>query len=213
MKLRENEAIVRGNPGLTEIKIKGVLKKSLVLLTILLLVSFVIIEGVILMEGRKEEPPQVDYVIVLGARLYGDLPSPALLERLRVAKGYLLENGDSIAVVTGGQGMDELIPEAHAMKKYLVENGIENERIIVEDRATSTFENMKYSRELIMDNETVSPKVLIVTNSHHIFRAEFLARRQGMDPYGLPAKIPPSIVLQSYVREYFAVVKSLIFDH
>ena len=213
IKLRENEAIVRGNPGLTEIKIKGVLKKSLVLLTILLLVSFVIIEGVILMEGRKEEPPQVDYVIVLGARLYGDLPSPALLERLRVAKDYLLENEHSRVVVTGGQGTDELIPEAHAMENFLVENGIEEDRIIVEDKATSTFENMKYSKELIMEEGTVSPKVLIVTNKHHIFRAKLLAERQGMDPYGLPASIPPTILFQSYIREYFAVVKSVIFDH
>lgn len=192
---------------------KDFIRKSLIILAILLLVSFVLVEGIILMEGKKAEPPRADYVIVLGARLYGDLPSPALMERLRVARDYLLENGDSIAVVTGGQGTDELIPEAHAMKNFLVENGIEEDRIIVEDKATSTFENMKYSKELIMEEGTVSPKVLIVTNKHHIFRAKLLAERQGMDPYGLPASIPPTILFQSYIREYFAVVKSVIFDH
>ena len=102
---------------------KDFIRKSLIILAILLLVSFVLVEGIILMEGKKAEPPRADYVIVLGARLYGDLPSPALMERLRVARDYLLENGDSIAVVTGGQGTDELIPEAHAMKNFLVEIG------------------------------------------------------------------------------------------
>ena len=194
-------------------EMKCFVRNSTVALAIILIVSFVLIEGIILMEGSEEEPPQVDYVIVLGARLYGDLPSPALLERLRVAKDYLLENEDSRVVVTGGQGTDELIPEAHAMENFLVENGIEEDRIIVEDKATSTFENMKYSRELIMEEGIISPKVLIVTNKHHIFRAKLLAERQGMDPYGLPASIPPSIVFQSYIREYFAVVKSVIFDH
>ena len=158
-------------------EMKCFVRNSTVALAIILIVSFVLIEGIILMEGSEEEPPQVDYVIVLGARLYGDLPSPALLERLRVAKDYLLENEDSRVVVTGGQGTDELIPEAHAMENFLVENGIEEDRIIVEDKATSTFENMKYSKELIMEEGTVNPKVLIVTNKHHIFRAKLLAER------------------------------------
>lgn len=192
---------------------KDFIRKSIVVLVVLLLVSFVLIEGIILMEGIKTDSPKVDYVIVLGARLYGDIPSPALMERLRVAKDYLIEHDDLKVVVTGGQGTDELIPEAHAMKNYLVENGVEEDRIIVEDKATSTFENMKYSKDLIMEDETGSPKVLIVTNRHHIFRAKLLAQRQGMEAYGMPASIPPTIILQSYVREYFAVVKSVILDH
>ena len=55
-------------------------------------------------------------------------------------------------------------------------------------------------------------EVLIVTNKYHLFRAKFIAKRLGMVPYGLPAKIPPTIIVQSYIREYFAVIKSVIFD-
>ncbi len=192
---------------------KNIYKRILILIVSLLIISFILVEGIILFEGREAEAPQVDYVIVLGARLYGDLPSPALVERLKVAKDYLLQNTSTRAIVTGGQGTDETIPEAHAMRKYLIENGIDEDRIVVEDRATSTYENMKYSKELIKEDTGEPVTVLVITNKHHIFRAKFLAKRQGMEAYGLPSKIPQSILLQSYIREYFAVVKSLIFDY
>ncbi|MGI6224745.1 MAG: YdcF family protein [Peptococcales bacterium] len=192
---------------------KKMIPRILVFLIILGVASFIIIEGLILIEGSKKSTNKVDYVIILGARLYGEIPSPALLERLKVAKDYLIENEDVKVVVTGGQGIDENIPEAQAMAKYLVNNGIEEDRIIIEDKATSTFENLLYSlnklRE-IYDEENLN--VLIVTNKYHVFRAKFLAKRLGMNPYGLPAKIPPTIIVQSYIREYFAVIKSIIFD-
>lgn len=192
---------------------KKTIYRIFIFLAIIVLASFLIIEGLILIEGSKKETEKVDYVIILGARLYGDVPSPALMKRLEVAKAYLIENQDVKVVVSGGQGIDEYIPEAQAMEKYLVDNGIENNRIIVEDKSTSTFENLQFSLEKLKEidnNENL--KVLITTNRYHIFRAKILAKRLGMDPYGLPAKIPPSIIVQSYIREYFAVIKSLIFD-
>ena len=86
---------------------------------------FLVIESLIIIEGKRISTEKVDYVIVLGARLYGDIPSPALLERLKIAKGYLLENREVKVVVSGGQGSNEDIAEAYAMEKYLVDNGIE----------------------------------------------------------------------------------------
>ena len=192
---------------------KKIIYKIFIFLGIIVLTSFLIIEGLIFIEGSKKTIEKVDYVIILGARLYGDIPSPALLERLEVAKDYLIENKDVKVVVSGGQGIDEYIPEAQAMEKYLVDSGIENNKIIVEDKSTSTFENLQFSLNKVKDidnNENL--KVLIATNRYHIFRAKFLAKRLGMNPYGLPAKIPLSIIVQSYIREYFAVIKSLIFD-
>ncbi|NMA01563.1 MAG: YdcF family protein [Clostridia bacterium] len=192
---------------------KNIILRILVILILIGLASVIIIEGLILNEGSKKATNQVDYVIILGARLYGDIPSPALLERLKVAKDYLIENKEVKVVVTGGQGIDEKIPEAQAMAKYLVANGIEENRIIIEDKATNTFENLKFSLDRLREfDDKENLKVLIVTNKHHIFRAKFLAKRLGMDPDGLPAKIPPTIIFQSYLREYLAVIKSLIFD-
>lgn len=192
---------------------KKIIYRILTILTIIGIASFMIIEGLILIEGNKKSENKVDYVLVLGARLYGTVPSPALLERLMVAKDYLTENKDVKVVVSGGQGEDEYIPEAQAMKEYLVDNGIEEDRIIIEDKSTSTFENLQFSLDTIRefdDKEDID--VLIVTNKFHMFRAKFLAKRIGMNPYGLSTKIPPTIIIQSYIREYFAVIKSFIFD-
>lgn len=108
-------------------------------------ISFIVIEGLIIIGGKITSTKKVDYVIVLGARLYGDIPSPALMERLKVVKEYLIENKDVKVVVSGGQGIDEDIPEAHAMEKYLADNGVEKDRIIIEDKSTTTFENLKLS--------------------------------------------------------------------
>jgi uncharacterized SAM-binding protein YcdF (DUF218 family) len=192
---------------------KKIVARILIILIIIGCVSFIMIEGLILIEGSKVATNSVDYVIILGARLYGDTPSPALLERLKIAKDYLIKNKDVKVVVSGGQGEDEYIPEAQAMANYLIDKGIDEERIIIEDKSTSTFENLQYSLDNIRElNDKEDLEVLLVTNKYHIFRTKFLAKRLGMIPYGLPAKILPTIINQSYIREYFAVIKSFIFD-
>ena len=180
---------------------------------VLIILSFIIIQGLIFINGNEKSEIEVDYLIILGARLYGEIPAPALLERLKISRDYLIENKDIKVIVSGGQGIDELIPEAHAMKKYLVDNGIEPDRIVVEDKSTSTYENLLYSLEILEEIDgRENLKILIATNKHHIFRAKLIARRLGVEPYGLPAEIPPSILVKSYIREYFAVIKSFIFD-
>lgn len=196
-----------------EEQMKKIIFRLLIVLVLMVLASFLIIEGLIIVDGNEKTTEEIDYVIVLGARLYGSEPSPALLERLKVTKNYLSKNKNVRVIVSGGQGPDEDIPEANAMKEYLINNGINKNRIIVEDKSTSTFENLKFSLEkirLLDDKENV--KILIATNKYHIFRAKFLAKRLGMTPYGLPAKTPPSSIIQQYIREYFAVIKSLFFD-
>lgn len=177
------------------------------------LASFVIIIGVIFIEGNKTENEEVDYLIVLGARLYGETPSPALLERLKVASKYLKNNKDLKVIVSGGQGSDEDVSEAFAMSKYLVDEGIEKDRIIIEDISTSTFENLSFSLDKIKEKDSSDNiKVLIATNEFHIFRSKLLAKKLGMVPYGLPAKTPKTIVVTSYIREYFAVIESFLHD-
>lgn len=196
-----------------EMFMKKTVFKTLAALVILLIVFFIIVESIIIMEGRNMTKEKVDYVIILGARLYGSIPSPSLLERLKAAKEYLIKNEDVKVVVSGGQGVNEDIPEAFAMRKYLMENGIEDSRILIEDKSTSTFENLKMSLEKIKEvDDRENIKVLIATNRYHVFRARFLAKRLGMIPFGLPAEIPPTTVIKSYIREFFAVIKSFLFD-
>lgn len=192
---------------------KNFMFKSMIIVLLIFIISFAIIESLIIIEGRKISTEKVDCVIVLGARLYGDMPSPALLERLKVAIKYLQNNKDIRVIVSGGQGPDEYVSEAYAMERYLMDNGIEGNRIIKEEKSTSTFENLKFSlNKFKKSNDKKNIKVMIVTNKYHIFRAKFLAKRFGVISYGLPAKIPPTIIIRSYIREYFAVIKSFFLD-
>jgi len=195
---------------------KHLIKKAIYFMTIMIcmmLISFIIVQALIVMDGRYKPIGEVDYVIVLGARLYGDIPSPSLTERLKAATVYLKENEEVKVIVSGGQGIDEDIPEAHAMKKYLLDNHINSDRIIQEDRSTTTFENLSMSLDKVKKTDSrENLRFLIVTNKYHIFRSKFLAKRLGIIPEGLPAKIPPTVIIQSYIREYFAVVKSFFMD-
>lgn len=187
--------------------------KFTIIVFLILLSSVIIIESLILMEGSKPQDKKVDYLIVLGARLYGKTPSPSLLERLKVSLKYLENNKQVKVVVSGGQGADEDIPEAIAMSKYLIDKGIDKNMIIIEDKSTNTFENLSLSLDKIREvDDSVDIEVLIATNKYHIFRSKMLANRLGIKAYGLPAKIPPTTIFSSYVREYFAVIKSFFYD-
>ena len=101
------------------------------------------------------------------------------------------------------------------MAGYLVGHGIEASRIIKEMKATSTQENFKYSRKILLDEEHIdkNPKVMVVTSDFHMFRAKMLAYRNDFIPYSLPAKTWFGILPNNMFREYFAVIKSLIFDY
>ena len=177
------------------------------------MITFVVIEGLIILNGNIKDTNDVDYMIILGARLYGEVPSPALYERLKVAGEYLHNTTDLKVIVSGGQGPDEYISEAEAMKRYLINNGINKNRVIIEDKSTSTFENISNSLNIIKEiDDLENPRVLLVTNKFHIFRSKLLANRLGAKAYGLPAEVPATIVVPQYIREYFAVIKSFIFD-
>ncbi len=182
-------------------------------LIVLFLITFVVIEGLIILNGNIKDTNDVDYMIILGARLYGEVPSPALYERLKVAGEYLYNDTSLKVIASGGQGPDEYISEAEAMKRYLINNGIDENRVIIEDKSTSTFENISNSLNIIKEiDDLENPRVLLVTNKFHIFRSKLLANRLGAKAYGLPAEVPATIVVPQYIREYFAVIKSFIFD-
>lgn len=190
-------------------------KKIIITMMILFICSFIIIEGILIYQGRAQEcvGVDVDYVLVLGARLYGSIPSPALEERLNKTVEYLENNPDTITIVCGGQGHNEDITEASAMEMFLVDRGIDNKAIIKEEKSTSTFENIKNARDIIKETDARDNiSALIITSDFHVFRSKLLAERLGFKAYGVGAKTPEVTVLKSYIREYFAVIKSLVFD-
>jgi uncharacterized SAM-binding protein YcdF (DUF218 family) len=149
-------------------------------------------------------PKNADYIIVLGARVKGTVPSLAFATRIKEAANYLKENKDTIIIASGGKGPGEDISEAECIKRELIKLGISESRILLENRSTDTYENINYSRKLIPKN---AQSGLVVTNTFHIYRAVSIARDQGLEIEGLPAKTPVQAVVKSYTREYLAITK------
>jgi uncharacterized SAM-binding protein YcdF (DUF218 family) len=181
---------------------------------VVFIASFVFIESLLLYNTKDSVPSQVDYIIILGAGLNEDQLSWTLWDRVDNGLRILQDNQEMKVVVSGGQGPGEWITEAEAMQRYLVEQGIAKERILKEEESTSTMENFRYSRELLEQLTSYQPSepVLIITNDFHIFRSKLLARRNGLNPIGIPSPTPWYLRPNVYLREYFAIVKSLVFD-
>ena len=166
--------------------------------------SFVIVESLIILESGGDENVNEKYIIVLGAGLYGEVPSRILTERLEAAYSYMLDNPESIAVLCGGQGPDEWISEAEAMRRFLIARGISDDRLILEERSTNTNENIKNAAQLLESTKTAA----IVSNNFHLYRAKKLAARYGIEASGISASMPdlPLVKLNYYLREYFSVI-------
>ncbi|MCD8502871.1 MAG: YdcF family protein [Bacillaceae bacterium] len=113
---------------------------------------------------NMDTPGEIDHMIVLGAKVNGDVMSLSLYYRVREALQYLQENENTKVIVAGGQGKGEWITEAEAMASYFIKNDISEDRIIKEERSTTTLENIAFSRELI--GEDVK-ELVIVTNDYH----------------------------------------------
>ena len=172
------------------------------------ILAFVVAEGCIFAHYRDAGRPDLDYIIVLGAQMKPAGPSVVLKFRLDAAYEYLIENENTVCVVSGGQGANEPCTEAQGMYDYLVERGIAPERIIKEDKSHNTSQNINYS-SAFLDREKDS--VGIVTNNFHIFRATHIARKSGYQQVcGIAA--PSELLLQAnnMLREFMGVMKDFL---
>ena len=144
-----------------------------------------------------------DYIVVLGAKVNGTAPSRTLRERIDAAADYLNAHPDAIAVVSGGQGGDEGISEAQCMFNGLTERGIAPDRIRLEEKATSTWENLNFSLDLIEAETGTRPtKLGVVSSEFHLFRAALFAKDCGVEAVGIPGKTgDPVHFLNYFLRE------------
>lgn len=191
-----------------------ILSKTYNVLVITFVVSFLILEILLIInikqfkEAKEIEP--VEYIIVLGAGLDGYNVGKTLKSRLdKCIEYYNLNKGTNI-IVSGGQGKDEVISEAEAMKRYLVKNGVDESKIIKEDKATTTLENMKFSKDILKDRNDEKEKVLIVTNEFHLTRSMIIASILGMKNEGLASQTPIKIRNNYLIREYPTMIIDLV---
>lgn len=133
--------------------------------------------------------PGCEYIIVLGCGINGTTPSLSMQDRINAAYAYLSENPNTVCIVSGGQGSNEKITEAACMANELTKMGIDPSRIWLETQSTSTYENIKFSLELIEEKTGFYPHSCgIVSSEYHLFRAGMIAKRQGIDASPIPAE-------------------------
>ena len=143
--------------------------------------------------------------------MQGDQPSLTLKKRLDLALEYLTEHPQASVVVSGGQGADEAYTEAYVMAKYLTARGVDESRVLLEEQASDTRENLEFSRTLAQAHGMRTDRVLIITSDFHLCRAKYLAKKLGMEPYGLASRTSPEVLRVNYLlREVFAFVKAAL---
>lgn len=189
------------------------LAKWLKILLLACIGAVVILSSFLIINGTNDTVTySEDAIIVLGAAVHGKTPSRTLKYRLKKAVEYHTQNPDSVIIVSGGQGAQEDISEAEAMKIYLIENGIKPDKIIKEDKSTSTSENFEFSKKILTEKFGEDYTVAFVTNEYHITRASLCANRAGIkNTTHLHSNTTLSYLISGTLRECLAVVKYIIF--
>ena len=151
--------------------------------------------------SSQGERVEADAVIVLGAAVHGDKVTWVLENRLNTAMEYMQLHPNAICVVSGGQGAGETVTEGSAMKKYMVERGMDESRIYTEEQAKNTKENFENSKVIIDQVVGNNARIAFVTTNFHVYRAGEVARAQGVNAVGIPAEDVWYLRLNNFLRE------------
>ena len=177
---------------------------------------FAALFGAVIYGSYDHVTGEPEVMIILGCQVKPDGPSQLLRDRLDKALGYLEDYPDMTIVVSGGQGPDEPSTEARAMADYLMEDGVAEDQILLEDQSHNTSQNLRNSAQLLEEKgyDLEQTQVLVVSNGFHLTRAKMLAQRAGFEEISTlaaPSSHLPSR-LKMYIREPLALVKSFVFD-
>ena len=171
------------------------------------LAVFALTEAVIIHASLGSQDTDFDYLLVLGAKVRESGPSLSLQNRIDGAYEYLMAHPDTVAILSGGQGPDEPVTEAACMYDRLVTKGVDPDRLWKEDKATSTWENLKFTLDLIEEKTGTRPaKLGVVSSEYHLFRASLFAREHGVEFAGIPAETTKiSLKINYFLREVAGV--------
>lgn len=159
----------------------------------------------ILSISEIENQDEYEGILILGAGLVGDKPSPMLKERLD--KGIeLYKNGVSNVIIMSGDHTRESHDEVNVMKNYAIEQGVDSDDVFMDHAGISTYDSVYRVKELFNLN-----KVVIVTQGYHLYRALYIARELGVDAVGVDARVKTySNQLKREIREVLARDKDFI---
>ncbi|HCC03603.1 MAG TPA: SanA protein [Clostridiales bacterium] len=133
----------------------------------------------IIKEDQYSNLSDVDCIIILGAGIWGDKPSPMLEDRLQEGIKLYQNNVSDKIIMSGDHGKKEY-DEVNIMKNYVVERGIPSENIFMDHAGFSTYESIYRAKEIFQ-----AKKIVIVTQKYHLYRALYIANRLGIEAYGV----------------------------
>ena len=171
-----------------------------------------------IMAAKHNPTYDKDFVIILGSKIRKDGSLTPLLKgradrAITFARNQKNEtNKDLIYIPSGGQGKDEVISEAEAIKNYLIENGISSGNIVVESNSKSTYESMKFSKEKI-NSIKKEGKIAYSTTNYHVFRSGVIANNEGIDCEGMGSNTKWYFYANALIREFIANLHSQRLKH
>ncbi len=188
--------------------IKYIIMLVLIFIVIILTInSFVkiVTKNKILDEYEYSKLENIDCIIVLGAGIWGDKPSPMLEDRLKEAISLYNQNISSKIIMSGDHGKEDY-DEVNIMKEYAIKQGVRSEDIFMDHAGFSTYESMYRAKDVFEAN-----KVVIVTQKYHLYRALYIAKQLGIEAYGVNSD-PRKYVGATYreAREIIARDKDFI---
>lgn len=189
------------------------MKAAAKLLVLLIIIVVAIPFGVgisLLNYGNNSKPVKSDCILVLGCQVYGTRPSPFLAARLDEGLRLYKEGYAEYIIVSGGKGKGEDISEAEAMTNYLCDKGIDDSKIILEDKSTSTMSNIENSK-IKMDEKGFN-SCIIVSNKYHLKRAYLMAKKVGINAStsGVFVQNHKNHEITGFIREIAAILKFYI---
>lgn len=185
---------------------------------------------------------QYDYIIIHGAGLDGPRPTPLLAGRIdKALELWNKQHQHGKFVASGGQGADEIVSEAQAMRDYLLEKGVPADAILMEDKSTTTWENLKYSLGVIHDDRAASVNAVlsvgstdgttatadddaattaagdfttaVVTSDFHVFRCAEYAHNLGIKADGIGSHTKGWYWPTAFIREFIAITKAHLWPY
>lgn len=183
-----------------------ILRGVLGVVLILFLAAEAVFSACMIYKGWYNRPDysQPDTAVVLGCDIRGDQPTLVLQRRLEQARDYLNAVPAAKVVVTGGLGEGHEYTEAYVEAKWLTEQGIAPERILLEDRSVNTYQNLQYAAELMAANN-LPPRAVVCSDGFHQLRGQLYARVHGLTATGLPSATPWGLLPGYWVREQAAI--------
>ena len=179
-----------------------------VVIVIILIINFFVKQSTkkqIIKNSEIEKLEDIDCIIVLGAGIWGDKPSPMLEDRLLEAISLYKNNVSDKIIMSGDHGKEDY-DEVNVMKNFAIEKCIPSENIFMDHAGFSSYESIYRAKEIFK-----AKKIVIVTQKYHLYRSLYIDNKLGLEAYGV-ASDPRQYVGAFYreLREILARNKDFI---